>query len=276
MRRCPWPCYGRARGSFLGCFALGCALSAHLTIAPVPGNAQGLESADAAYEASRLVPAERAYEIALRSGELGRPELVRAHLRLGVLAILAAEDDRAARHFALALALEPDAAAPPELDASGLEAFEAIRRSGRGARLRAVIETSDATEPVRIDVRGAPLHAVRTVELVGRGGFVHRVSWTGEPVALSVPRQAHPLGVRALDGDGNVLATAGVVRLEAADSVRANPAPTAPPAEVESSPDLIESPWLWIVVGVVVAGVAVAVGVSASGERFVLDAPVVR
>jgi hypothetical protein len=41
-------------------------------------------------------------------------------------------------------------------------------------------------------------------------------------------------------------------------------------------PSLVENPWLWVVVGVVVLGVGLAVGVSASGERFVLDAPVVR
>ena len=49
-----------------------------------------------------------------------------------------------------------------------------------------------------------------------------------------------------------------------------------PEEPAEEGTPAIESPWFWVGVGLVVVGVAVAVAFSASGTRYVLDAPVIR
>ncbi|HJL18551.1 MAG TPA: hypothetical protein RMH99_23020 [Sandaracinaceae bacterium LLY-WYZ-13_1] len=270
------------RGAALG-VALACVLGAVRPAAAQGSPREGpLRAAEAAYAQGRLAEAGVAYEAAIAAGRLERDGLVRAHLRLGLLARLGAEDDRARRHFVVALALRPDVPAPEALDAEA--GFEALRRARDGERLRAVLETSDPSEPVRVDVRGAPEGLVRTVELSGRGGFARRLRWTGRPLAVEAPAAARPLFVRVLDAHGNRLAEAGTPPAPEAPGAPSSERPSSvrePTAEPvgpddDEGPSLIESPWLWIAVGLVAVGAGVAIGVSASGDRFVLDAPVVR
>jgi tetratricopeptide (TPR) repeat protein len=253
--------------------ALGPLLGLAVGLCAAPAAAQAAAAADAAYAEGRLSDARDAYARALAAGALEADALVHVHLRLGALAALGQEEARAARHFAAALALAPDAAAPDGLDAEAREAFAAIRHARQGARLRAVVEGADAPAPVRIDVREAPPGLVHALEVRGRGGFSRRLAFRGDAVALDAPAAARPLTVRVLDAHGNVLARAGA---PAPDAPPPSEAPPEPPPEPEADAGLVESPWFWVVVGAVVLGVGLAVGLGASGERYVLDAPVVR
>ena len=72
-----------------------------------PALAQGgLDAADRAYEEGEVASARDAYETALRSGSLDPAELVRAHLRLGILAALEGDTEGFERRSAFALALD--------------------------------------------------------------------------------------------------------------------------------------------------------------------------
>jgi hypothetical protein len=213
-----------------------------------------LEDADRAYDEGRIADAQSAYDDALATGELAPPELARVHLRLGTIAGLDGDAEGVDRHFAIALAIDPALAAPPELSAALRSRFEALR--GPATRVR-VARDGAAHE---LSVEGAPAGLVLTVEARGTG-WSRRFPWQGEPIRVSPPDGALPIEVLVLDPQGNRVAQSGAA------------APVAPaPAE-----NLLESPWLWVGVGaVVLALVGVLIGVSASGDRYVLGAPVIR
>jgi hypothetical protein len=254
--------------------ALACWLSG-----PVSAQQEGpLEHADRAYAEGRLAPAALAYEVALGTGCLDTAALVHAHLRLGVLTAMGGQDALAERHFALALALEPTRAAPRELDGTVRARFEALRAERDGRRLAVRLEDDGEARTVR--VTAAPPGAVRHVVVRGSQGYEQRFAWAGEPIRVDAPDEALPLEALALDAPGNRLARAGA-RLE----VVTPPAVAVPDEALRAEPaasgegnghSWFETPWLWIVVGLAGVGVGVAVGVSASGDRYVLRAPVIR
>jgi hypothetical protein len=87
---------------------------------------------------------------------------------------------------------------------------------------------------------------------------------------MSPPASALPIEVYLLDPHGNRVARAGIAPIETPEPIR-EPAPPQ-----QAGDDLIESPWLWLGVGLVVGGIAIAIGFSASGDRYLLDSPVIR
>lgn len=243
-------------------------------LAPVAVRAQdALTRADRARGEARHEDAEAAYMEALRSGTLDASEVSHAHLRLAELAYLEEDLPEGERHLRFALSLRADAPfdeGPPVMRDAGAAIL--VQRSQR--TLRVVIEVGDAAAPIRIDVRDAPEGLVRVIEVRGAASFSRTLAWDGGALSLDPPAEARPVALRALDAYGNLLARAGVEPVEVAgpevETVRSAPIEEPEQTERES---LLESPWLWVVVGLLLAGVGVAVGVSASGERYLVGAP---
>lgn len=234
--------------------------------------AQGaLEAAGRAYDEGRIEEAARAYRDALESGSLEPAGLVRAHLRLGILAALEGDAASTDRSFEIALALDPIRDAPDELSPELRARFDALRAARGGRRVTLVIERVDGG--IMLGVRDAPEGLARTIEVRGGGGFEARVAWEGAPIRVDPPVEALPIEAALFDAHGNRIARAGA-RLDGAVAAVA----TAASARGQEGPgrNLLESPWLWIVVGAIVIGIGVTVGVSASGDRYVLDPPVIR
>lgn len=245
------------------------ALAAALLALGQPALAQdALEAAGRAYDEGRLEEATRAYREAVRSGALDSSELVRAHLRLGILAALAGALDETERSFTIALALDPIRETPEELSPELRARFEALCESREGRRVTVAISRVDGA--IAFEVRDAPEGLARTIEVRGGEGFVARVPYEGAPVHLEPPPGALPIEATLLDQHGNRIARAGA-RLDAVAVTATRPAPEEPPTR-----NLLESPWLWIVVGAIVIGIGVTVGVSASGDRYLLQPPVIR
>lgn len=243
-----------------------------------PASAQApLERADRAYDEGRLADAGLAYDEALATGALDPAALVHVHARLGVLTAMGGQETHAERHFALALALDPALDAPTELDPTLRARFEALREERDGRRLAVRLE--DDGELRTVTVTDAPPRAVRHVVVRGAQGYEQRFEWTGEPLRIDAPEEVLPLEALALDPHGNRLARAGarLGPVPLPPAVAVTESPTSGPAPGENNGrSWFETPWLWIVVGLAVVGVGVAVGLSASGERYVLQAPVIR
>ena len=230
--------------------------------------AQGLDAADRAYDEGRVALARDAYTAALRSGSLDPAELVRAYVRLGILAALEGDTEGFERRVAFALALDPVRDAPEELSPELRARFEAIREARDGRRAALTIERDRGV--IVIDVSDAPEGLAHAVDVRGSAGFEQRLAWEGTALRVTPPPGALPIEALLLDAHGNRLARAGA-RLEAVAAITTAPAPADTGAR-----NLLESPWLWIVVAAIVIGIGVAVGVSASGDRFVLEPPVIR
>jgi len=321
--------------------ALLLALVAWACAAAAAAQRSPLEAADVAYARGALGEAGRGYEDALATGSLGPAQLVRAHLRLGVLAALGAEDARAERHFRAALALDPLVEVPDELNLDWRARFEALRRARGGRPLRVVQSVEERR--VVLSVRDAPPGLARTLE-VRAGAWGRRFPWEGRPIPVTPPEA--PVQAVVLDAYGNRLASApaggeaqaasrtvpearpsaaaeggpgtggpearpsaaaggGPSRASGARGLEPRPRAVAEPASGEASPSepvppvigggpaaemgpsqpapreddlstILKSPWLWIAAGALLLGGGLAVGLTASGERAVLGAPVVR
>ncbi|MFK7986871.1 MAG: hypothetical protein AB8I08_12675 [Sandaracinaceae bacterium] len=230
--------------------------------------AQSLSAADRAYADGALAEAGRAYEDALSAGGLSRAQVAHTHLRLAALAALGQEQARFERHAAAALTLDPELPAPVLEQAYAARFSELV---GEARRLR--LQLSEADGRVSVEVLGSH-ELVRTVTLRGHGGWARTLPWQGARLTLAPPEASRPLRVEGVDVHGNTVVTAGV---EPPERAAGRPeAPTAPVEQQSEESAIIESPWLWIGVGILVVGIGLVVGLTAFGERFVLDAPVVR
>ncbi len=235
-------------------------------------------AAESARAESRFDDARRAYEDALASGALGLSEVAHAHLRLAELAFRAESFEEAERHLRYALALRPDA--PVSAGPEAMQAAATIILEERGRRaLRAVLEVSDPSSPIRVDLRDAPPGLVRVVLVRGRAGYSRTLAWDGTPQEVTPPAGSRPIGARLLDAHGNALGSAGVWPAPTPPVVVPPPrvvaeAALAPDPEPEEGDDVIENPWLWVAIGVVLLVAGLAVGFSASGDRYTIGAPV--
>lgn len=229
-----------------------------------------LAAADRAYEEGRLREAARAYDDAVRGGGLEPADLVRAHTRLGVLRAMAGDGAGAERHFAIALALDPARDAPEELDPELRARFEAVREARDGRRVALAIDAREGA--LFVEVRDAPRGLALAVQIEG-ASFRERHAWNGAPVRVEPPPGSLPIEAVLLDGHGNRLARAGA---RSTPAVLTSTDGAGAPAEARGGHGLLESPWLWVAVGAIVIGVGVGVAVTASGDRYLLQAPVVR
>jgi hypothetical protein len=224
-----------------------------LTALASPARAQ-IGGADRAYDEGRFAEAGRAYEDALATGALDPSGLAHVHLRLGVIAALGGDAALVDRHFVIALAIDPALEAPAELDPARRARFEAMR----GERVRVHAERTG------IVIEGAPAELALSIEARGEG-WNRRFPWEGTRITIAPPASALPIDVRLVDPHGNGVARG---RIEAPRVIE--------PPRTDSGEEIIESPWLWVAIGVILLGVGLAIGFSASGERFVLGAPVIR
>jgi len=235
-------------------------------------------AAEEARAEGRPEDAQRAYELALQGGTLGLSEVAHAHLRLAEIAFSTEEIEAGERHLLYALALRPDAPiadGPPTMQ----ERATALLAERSERRLRAVLEVSDPSSPVRVDLRDAPEGLVRVVLVAGPDGFSRTLAWDGTARELTPPPASRPIGVRLLDAYGNAVGSAGVWPAPALARRPLVPPPTvvaeqALTPEPEEEDDVIENPWLWVAIGVVLVIAGVAVGFSASGDRYNVGAPV--
>lgn len=169
----------------------------------------------------------------------------------------------------------------PTAATGAFERFLALSdRSDRKAAARKMLEEARAAV-VEIELRIEPQSASLTVdgEVVARDGPVRK---------LSLDPGERKLEVRA-EGYGGVTETIALppgARLERTIALEPiapppppvastpPPAPLAPPVEVKTTPEeessVFESPWFWVITGVVVVGAAVGVGVGV-GTRGTKD-----
>lgn len=241
-------------------------------LAPASVRAQALPEADAAYEAAELDRALLLYERARSEGGLSSDALTRAYRRLGILYASTGDDDAAADRFEMALALDPEMAAPAELGPAQIRLFETIRTSRDGATLRLEATPSGPVErgAARIEVRieGAPEGAVsrlRMSSLEDDGALRWRAELEPGPT-LDVADEAWGEGpsaqlrVEALDAASNTMAQTSVTLTRLA--VQA--APVDPLAgEVEGPSESDDGVLIGVIVGVVVA-LAAAAGITAA------------
>jgi hypothetical protein len=253
---------------FSACAVLFALSSAHGASAQTsPSAPVRTAQADREYAAGHFDEAAVRYEAAVASGGLEPAELIRAHERLGLVSVLRGESESAENHFRMVLALDPTRATPAELPEEWRARYAAIRAAREGRRITLVLERDGGS--FVLTARDAPADSAYTIQVRGRGGWVHRAPVEEEPLRIEPPPDALPLAAVLLDANGNRLARAGV-RPIAASSIE----PVRPePAHGRS---LLESPWLWIAVALVIIGVGVGIGVSASGDRYLLGAPVIR
>ena len=256
-------------------------LSALLALGGVPVAHAQLASADAAYASERWAEAGRAYEDALASGGLERQAWVRAHVRLARVSLEGAQPTAARRHLEWALAVEPSLEPPPDWPADAAALFTDTRERRRALpeaerMLSASLTVGAPGAPVQIELHGAPAGLVQTITVTG-AELSRTIAYGGQPLVLRLPAETAPWFVRALDAAGNVLTTAGVPAASQAiapETALEPPTPLEPTPAVE--PDLVENPWLWVVVGLLAVGIGVVVGLTAFEERTALGVPVLR
>lgn len=259
----------------------GLALAATLALTAARAHAQDpFEAPERARAEARLEDALAGYRLALESGQLGLSEVAHAHLRLAELAFLGDELEEGTRHLRYALALRPDAPVTdgPQTMQDAAAAI-LVERSQRA--LRAVLEISDASAPIVVDVRDAPDGLVRTLELRGPGDWSRTIPWDGEPRSVEPPAASRPIGVQLRDAHGNLVGAAGVwpavappVAVPPPDVIPPPDETPAPPPEEEDEPEFFENPWLWVAIGVILVIAGVAIGFTASGDSYSIGAPV--
>ena len=162
-----------------------------------------LEDAERAEREGRLIDTDQAYRSALDAGGLAASDAARAHLRLGVLArALGADPSEAARHFAIALAIDPTLDAPAELPPEERARFE----SQRGVPYR-IVESFDGRE-LRLEATGEP--AIARAIRVRIEGSVRELALVAGSAVVVPPNGTPSVEATMLDEHGNALHTQAV------------------------------------------------------------------
>jgi hypothetical protein len=245
--------------------------------------AQSVEAAEARYRRGDLPGALEAFDATLRGGGLEGSTLARVHWHLGVLHAIVGDDTAARVDFGNALAIDPSLPVPDELPPEKQALYEAVRRDTRRAELH--------VEPLEVDPEGetllrvvAPPIASRTrLEVTPPDGDPWSVetTTTSARVDAAAWRGAPRLVVRAIafDAYGNVVARTSVslVAPRRAPESTEGPEAYALPYETPSERSVAKSPWLWLGIGAVVIGGAVAaVLLTRRDTRYVAEPSVVR
>lgn len=263
------------------------ALALALWCAPVQGQDRPVDRAFAAYEAGELDVALELFDAALRAPDNEPSELLIIHLHLGVLLGATGQDEAARRSFAAALALDPELEAPPELGGELRQWFIEQRAS----RVEAMSVEAQAppdlatgrTVTLQVEVHHAPEGLVESLRLrIGESDEGWSLTIGGQgPSPVAIPAEAWPaegsatLVIEALDEHGGVLARTEVM---------VPPREDGPEAIEEGGPDegdeprpWYHNPWLWVGLGVLVAGgVTVGVVLGTAEDQYILGAPRVR
>lgn len=274
--------------------ALVLAVAASCALAPAavraqdapPDGSQRLAEALEPYRRGRVSEAIAALQ-ALAESPVDRDTLAQAYLHLGLLRAAMGDEDTARRDFAIALAIDPTLAPPPELGPSLRPLFDSARSAvGEGARLRLdAPEEAPEGEPltVGIETQEAPAglvaaHRLRVVPGEGEPLVLRREG--SSRAELRVPAAA--LRAPGVQLEAEALTLHGAVIAQTSRALRVSIAPPSAAALAlpepgedrdTSSGNVLEEPWLWIVVGAVVigAGVGIGVGVAVSEQTRTYD-----
>jgi hypothetical protein len=245
--------------------------------------APSVESAEARYRRGDLPGALEAFDATLRAGGLEGSTLARVHWHLGVLHAIVGDEAAARTDFASALAIDPSLPMPDELPPEKQALFASVRRDTQRAELH--------VEPLEVDPEGetilrvvAPPLATRTrLEVTPPDGEPWSVetSSTSARVDAAAWRGAPRLVVRAIafDAYGNVVARTSVSLVAPRRSSEPVEGPERYALPYESPPErsVAKSPWLWLGIGAVVIGGAVAaVLLTTRDTRYVAEPSVVR
>jgi hypothetical protein len=146
-----------------------------VTLVTAPARSEPATPADGAFEnVERLVrgayfdEAERAAGSLLASGDLGRRDVARVHLELGIIAAARANESLAERAFVRALRLEPSMELPPSAGPHVASAFQRAkdRVSGEpGLEVSVTFERVDSELEVRVAPQGSPEGLIDGVEV---------------------------------------------------------------------------------------------------------------
>ena len=205
--------------------------------------------AEAMMREGRLEEAGALLEEALHAGDQHGAALARLYRMMGILAASEGDDERAFRHFRVALTLEPSEETPSELNPRQQELFAALR-AGRGAEAltmaASIVQRDRDGIEIEVTLAGAPeglVHGLR----VGAGSFSERLDGPGR---IAVPSDAADetgltLTLVAEDEYGNQLVTV--------ERRLGLPAPSTVAADGDSDDSLWSSSGFWITVGSVLA-----------------------
>lgn len=244
--------------------------------------AQSVEAAEARYRRGDLPGALEAFDATLRGGGLEGSTLARVHWHLGVLHAIVGDEAAARTDFGNALAIDPSLPVPDELPPEKQALYEAVRRDTPRAELH--------VEPLEVDPEGAtilrvvaPRLATRTrlevtppegdpwsVETTTTSAQIDAAAWRGAPRLV--------VRATAFDAYGNVVARTSVSFVAPRGSdLTEDPEQYALPHETPSERSVAKSPWLWLGIGAVVVGGAVAaVLLTTRDTRYVAEPSVVR
>lgn len=202
----------RSRGrSFVSVVTLALAVGAAsmLSTPRAAADDASVLAAEAAYARGALREANRLFLAALREPGHERAELVRIHLHLGILAGAMGAERTARSHFAIALALDPALAAPPELAGRDRSRFEQERPAhGLSLAIEAVSDESGRALVVR--PTHAPPRLVARIEVRCGDDVLHasplsRADPAAVRVTLSSSGCTRGLSITALDVHGGAL-----------------------------------------------------------------------
>lgn len=202
-----------------------------------------------------------------------------------MLHAIVGDDDAARVDFSNALAIDPSLAVPDELPPEKQALYETVRRDTRRAELH--------VEPIEVDPEGetqlrvvAPSLAARTrLEVSPPDGEPWSIETTTSSATLDAAawRGAARLVVRATSFDvhGNVVARTSISLVarpvDRGVEVGGESDRNGLPQETPSERSVAKSPWLWLGIGAVVIGGAVAAVLLTSRDtRYVAEPSVVR
>jgi len=224
--------------------------------APAIAFAQGspsLTEADRIYDTGDIDGALEAYETALQISGNEVDEVLHIHRRLGLLRAATGNTAQARTHFAIAIAINPEASAPSELSPENRVIWDEMRSQQRpiALELRCPEANEGAHARLEVAVSNTPAGAVRSLRIfVGTATDIRwetRVSGVGPHSVLMPPSiwdgaQAVTVRLQALDPHGGVIAQTQspfTLRPTPAVELGDNDATEAAPDETEPS---VESP----------------------------------
>ena len=244
-------------------------LSVGLFVSTSIARAQDLETGLAQYREGRLRDALATLELAVAAPLDDRAALSTAHLHLGILRASLGDEARARTDFAMACALTPGLAAPAELRPALRRVFDESCATASALRMDA--RASDAGLVVALS-GGVPGLVERLRVRAGDEVLAEVDAASEQTIALADRSRAVLL--EALASGGTVVARAELAApTPTPEPVAASlgaplPEPTrtevaevalAPTPEPSRGPDV--EPWIWVVLGIAVAG-GIAGGVA--------------
>jgi hypothetical protein len=167
-----------------------------------PSSAQSVVAADTHYDGRDISAARTAYREAIEAGGLTAAELAHAHRRLGVIAAVTRDMETAALEFRRSLALDPDAAPPPDLAPDQQAVFAQMATEASAVTVSLTEERVGGTVVLTAHVAGGDA-LVAVGEVRWDGDRAERVRLSGSDFGTETTLEVE---VVALDPYGNTVA----------------------------------------------------------------------